>query len=181
MAGRDVLLPSSNTYDWLGEGVYFWEHNADRALEFAAELRDNPSRAQRPIKTPAVIGAVIELGYCLNLLDSTYLRLVQRAYNDLAAGMESTGVPLPENRGGDDLLMRYLDNAVIQALHQSRKDAGLKEFDTVRAAFVEGPRLYPNAGFAGKNHIQICVRSPSCIKGYFRVLDAEGKPVIMTN
>jgi hypothetical protein len=28
-------------------------------------------------------------------------------------------------------------------------------------------RLYPNAGFANKNHIQIYVREIRCIKGYF--------------
>ena len=33
--------------------------------------------------------------------------------------------------------------------------------------FWEGHSLYPNAGFAEKNHIQICVCNPNCIKGYF--------------
>lgn len=31
----------------------------------------------------------------------------------------------------------------------------------------EGHSLYPNAGFAEKDHIQICVCNPNCIKGYF--------------
>lgn len=26
---------SQNDYDWLGEGIYFWEYGADRALQFA--------------------------------------------------------------------------------------------------------------------------------------------------
>ena len=50
-------------------------------------------------------------------------------------------------------------------------------FDTVRAAFLEGDRLYDNAGFASKNHIQICVRELRCIKGYFRPLDESGRPI----
>jgi len=33
--------------------------------------------------------------------------------------------------------------------------------------FWEGNELYPNAGFRKKNHIQICIRNPNCIKGYF--------------
>ncbi len=36
---EDVLLrggtlkPSANPYDWLGKGIYFWEHGPDRGLE----------------------------------------------------------------------------------------------------------------------------------------------------
>ena len=38
------------------------------------------------------------------------------------------------------------------------------------AVFTEGKDLYAGAGFKEKNHVQICVRNPNCIKGYFRVL-----------
>ena len=62
--GEENLIPSTNDYDWLGNGIYFWENNEARA-------------------------------------------------------------------------------------------------------FWEGHSLYPNAGFAEKNHIQICVCNPNCIKGYF--------------
>ena len=30
---------SQNDYDWLGEGIYFWEYGADRALRFAHNQR----------------------------------------------------------------------------------------------------------------------------------------------
>ena len=38
-----------------------------------------------------------------------------------------------------------------------------------------GNDLYPNAGFKEKNHIQIAIRNPNCIKGYFipRELDEK--------
>lgn len=42
-----------------------------------------------------------------------------------------------------------------------------RAYDSVRGVFWEGKPLYPNAGFAEKNHIQICVCNPNCIKGYF--------------
>ena len=63
------LRESQNIHDWLGHGVYFWENSPERALEFATFLRDNPSRSLNPIKRPAVIGAVIDLGFCFDLLD----------------------------------------------------------------------------------------------------------------
>jgi len=28
---------SQNDYDWLGEGIYFWEYGADRAMKFARD------------------------------------------------------------------------------------------------------------------------------------------------
>lgn len=29
---------SENSYDWLGHGIYFWESNPDRALDWAREV-----------------------------------------------------------------------------------------------------------------------------------------------
>jgi len=66
-----------------------------------------------------------------------------------------------------DLLLRNLDCAVIETIHQFNKEEGLPEFDSVRGVFWEGQDLYPNAGFKEKNHIQIAVRNPNCLKGFF--------------
>ena len=43
----------------------------------------------------------------------------------------------------------------------------MSPFDSVRGVFWEGKELYKNAGFREKDHIQICIRNPNCIKGYF--------------
>lgn len=68
-------------------------------------------------------------------------------------------------------LRRKLDRSVIEYLHQMRlSDPDQKNnipFDSVRAVFVEGGRAYTGAGFNNKNHIQICIRNPNCIKGFF--------------
>jgi hypothetical protein len=53
---------------------------------------------------------------------------------------------------GEDLNLRFLDRAAIEAVHKFRKDKKLGEYDTVRSAFWEGPELYPSAGFREKNH-----------------------------
>lgn len=53
--------PSTNEYDWLGNGMYFWEQNLERAWEWATCGMTNP---KLKIEKPAVIGAVIDLGYC---------------------------------------------------------------------------------------------------------------------
>lgn len=43
------------------------------------------------------------------------------------------------------------------------------QIDTVKAAFMEGEPIYPNASFHEKTHIQICVCDSRRIKGVFRV------------
>jgi hypothetical protein len=88
--------------------------------------------------------------------------------------MSKANIPLPKNiKAADsiknDKLIRQLDCAVIEYLMDENKS-----FDSVRGIFTEGKELYPGAGFRDKDHIQICIRNPNCIKGYFLPL-AENK------
>lgn len=177
-----TLRESHNNYDWLGHGVYFWENSPDRALEFATFLKNNPSKTKNPIQNPAVIGAVIDLGLCFDLLDYGMLQLLKSGYDVFKLIWEKTGRELPENKtvgNSGDLLLRDLDCAVFETIHQIRKDANDPLYDSVRGVFWEGDELYPNAGFREKDHIQICVRNPNCIKGYFlpRQLDSRFKAI----
>ena len=55
----------------------------------------------------------------------------------------------------------------METLHQWRRREKKKSLDTVRGFFVEGQALYSGAGFRELDHIQICVRSPKQIIGYF--------------
>jgi len=174
-----LLKPSNNDYDWLGGGVYFWENNYARALEFANFLKDNPPHNSKQIITePAVIGAVIDLGFCLDLLDSEYLNLLKQGYNLLKKSKEAYGLKIPQNialKENGDLLKRHLDCAVIETIHQFNEDKDKPQFDSVRGVFFEGKDLYENAGFKEKNHIQIALRNPNCIKGYFVPRDLDSK------
>ncbi len=169
IAGIDVLQPSDEVYDWLGHGIYFWEADPRRALEWSEEHGH---------KEPFVLGAVIDLGECLDLLARENVELLKVAYDDLARRIKEGGVKkLPTNRHGKEKLRRELDCAVINHLHwmaadaEYRAEAGLPEngFDTVRGLFQEGVEIYDSAGFREKTHVQITVRNTACIKGVFRV------------
>ncbi len=173
-----VLKPSDNKHDWLGSGSYFWENNAERALQFARDLQRNPRKNQKhKITEPSVLGAVIDLGYCLDLLDSAYLKMIKESYDFLCKTHKKYNKKIPENliSGNGELLARHLDCAVIESAHSLNKILERPQFDSVRGVFFEGNDLYHNAGFKEKNHIQIAIRNPNCIKGYFipRKLDTK--------
>lgn len=157
--------PSQNDYDWLGSGIYFWEANPVRGLEFAQELK-GLSRGPK-IAEPAVVGAVIDLGLCLDLTTAAGVQHVRSAHRRLVEITDKAGFLLPTN--SNDLLRRNLDCAVIRLLHGVREEAGEPAIDTVRGVFLEGAPIYDGSGFYAKTHIQISVRNPHCIKGVFRV------------
>lgn len=60
VAGKTELLASTNDYDWLGNGIYFWGNNEERTWQWANDLAKRKSSL---VKEPAVIGAIIDLGY----------------------------------------------------------------------------------------------------------------------
>lgn len=165
--GKTQLKKSQNTYDWLGNGMYFWEQNLRRAWQWA---EDASKRENAKIKTPAVLGAVIDLGYCLNLLDSRSIDLLKISYDGFIQEYTMLNKIIPRNRDvgkNTDLLLRDLDCAIIENLHKLRDNSSMPAFDSVRGVFIEGGEAYQGSGFREKSHIQICVRNPNCIKGFF--------------
>lgn len=178
LSGEAQLRMSENAYDWLGHGIYFWENNPERASQYADEGMKGRRGSSSKIRKPFVIGAAIDLGFCLNLLDSGALSEVRIAHAILREGSETAGFQLPKNeepKGNRASLRRHLDCAVVETLHESRKRRKAPPYDSVRGVFWEGDHLYPGTSLREKNHIQICVRNPNCIKGYFRVREADGE------
>ena len=173
LAGNDQLISSANSYDWLGHGIYFWENSPTRAKQWAELLAKHSPSPRNRITKPFVIGAIIDLGNCLDLTEASSLAYVRRGYADMKFGFDTIGLSMPKNEPGtkddQDLLKRKLDCAVINYVHATRYDEeNLRPFDSVRGAFSEGEPLYEGAGIMAKTHIQICVRKSSSIRGYFR-------------
>lgn len=169
---------SNKPYDWLGHGIYFWENNYRRALQWAKN-----KQRQGMIKNPSVTGAVMTLDYCLELVDSEFINSLGAYYKAMKTDFELNNKDLPRNRDiyrdkHKDMLVRELDCAVIEYMHQKiagqqKEDvnrngfSNLKKFDSARGVFVEGGPAFPGAGIQKKSHIQICIRNMKCIKGFF--------------
>jgi hypothetical protein len=165
ITGRADLTYKKNAHDWLGHGNYFWENSPSRAFDFAKILQANPKRSQTVIKTPAVIGAVLSLGDCLDFTDLGSLQLLKKTYGIIEKTLGKANIPVNKSiEGSDDLLLRELDCLVIETLHKAIRP---RKYDSVRGVFWEGKPLYDTAGFREKNHIQLCIINPNCIKGFF--------------
>ena len=155
--------PSNNDYDWLGPGVYFWESNPYRALEFAHE----ELKRGEGIRKPFVVGAVVDLGLCLDLTTKDSIENLRDAHRSLQETVVPTGHPLPVN--GPEDWRRRLDCAVIKFLHLILENSHAEPIDTVRGIFTEGDPIYTGSKFLEKTHVQIAVLNPDCIKAVFRV------------
>jgi len=113
-----------------------------------------------------VVGAVIQLGACLDLTNVAYTALLRRAHEHMRESYGKAGKPIPANTGRDrDLKNRQLDCLVINWLHKEMDDA---RFESVRGIFAEGGPAYPGAKIMRQTHIQIVVRNKRCIVGVFR-------------
>lgn len=169
---------SQQPFDWLGHGLYFWENNYERAMQWAIHKKHRGR-----IRQPAVIGAVLQLGYCCDFLDSKYINLLSYYFESMSGIYNVAGISLPENKDISkdpykNKLLRYLDCAVIEFMHlqinqgtgdvtETGKLRKLTAFDSVRGAFLEGGPAFEGSGIFSKTHIQICIRNPNCIKGFF--------------
>ncbi len=165
------LRPSQNEYDWVGHGIYFWEGNPARALQFAQERTEGGRNAQGSIIKPFVLGAIIHMGRCLDLADASAIAQVKNAHAMLESITQAGGGVLPSH--SRNLKARFLDCLVFNTLHRLREASKKPPYDTVRGLFLEGDEIYPGAGVRQANHIQICVRESNGILGYFRPIKAE--------
>lgn len=163
---------STNPWDWLGVGAYFWESDPQRGFEWAKERYGQ--------EDCYVIGAVISLGSCLDLMSRFSLDVLGSAYESFMEFHNATkpDSPLPENKNTLKGPSHNLDCAVINHLDYIRRNyvddngapAPLPPFDTVRGLFQEGDGVFPGSRILSKTHVQICVKNPAkSVQGYFRV------------
>ena len=162
------LAPSRNRYDWLGEGIYFWENGPARAMAFAKWKEE-----REEIALAAVLGAYLHLGRCFDLTDTWATDQLGHHYQALTTLVTKAGETMPQNRkgfaGDADLVLRDLDCLMINTCLTDLDDQHpTSPIQTVRGVFIEGRAPYPGAGFRTKTHVQIAVRDPACILGFFK-------------
>jgi len=147
---RDGFIVSENDYDWLGRGVDFFQDAPQRSIEWAARRYGN---------TAAVVGAVIHLQDCMDLLDITWASLLAEAYDSFLGHLKKAGLVEPRQTTG----AHRLDKAVIDYICGMLHDGGTS-IRSVRAAFAEGAPVFPSSALMSRAHVQIAVRDVSVIE-----------------
>ncbi|MDR2698191.1 MAG: hypothetical protein LBB30_00735 [Candidatus Methanoplasma sp.] len=155
--GTDDFRPSRKSYDWLGNGIYFWDRDPVRAYEFAV---------QKKSKEPSVVGAVIDPKRCFDIRCRNSQEMLRTAYRRYCDDM---GCPKERNSSYEEgiPLRRNLDCVIIEAACKMYSK-NRRTFDSVIGTFFEGKEVYPRAGMRDRTHTQVCVRNLDCILGYFR-------------
>ncbi|WP_395742218.1 hypothetical protein [Prosthecobacter sp.] len=122
-------------------------------------------KQRKKLTTPAVVGALIQLGNCFDLLDVRFTTLLRSMFSEFTALLEAAGDVPPANDPARKL--HRFDCAFLNwAIPTIERGSGVR-FQTVRGAFVEGEPLYPTAQIFMHSHIQIAVRDPDAIVGFF--------------
>lgn len=160
IAGHPFDL-STNDDDWLGHGIYFWEYAPQQAWWWARRRYGDDG---------AVVGALVRLGQCIDLLDPSHAALLQQAHDELEAAMAAIRRPMPKNANNH----KFLDCAVFNWLYCKLATEGFS-VESCRSVFVplqtgRGlPRLWDRSGVFEGAHIQICIREPRNILAVWSV------------
>lgn len=158
--------PSTNPYDWLGEGIYFFQDGPNFAYHWGTSDR----RAGRHDDL-ALFAADIELHGFIDLLDFAWGQFLREASATLEESADPEYLKAKEKQkeyefGVDQRQGHWLDQYVIQAAASGMKEKGI-EVMGVRSAFWEGAPLYEKSHIMDRQHIQIAVRNVAAIKDYW--------------
>jgi hypothetical protein len=163
--GLEGYKRSENKDDWLGQGIYFWEHAPKQAWAWARQRQ----KIQRWNEEVAVLASMIRLGNCFDLLDPDNLQELAVLEREFAVSERMAGRTVPRNRNKS----KYYDCAVLQFAYLSLERQG-DPVDTCRAVFVpSAQRLWAFSGIYQNAHIQLCVRNTACMLGTWLVRPSQ--------
>lgn len=164
VARRADFVASKNDDDWLGHGVYFWEHAPQRAWEWA--------RARWPNEEVAVLGSMIRLGRCFDLLEPANAELLVSFYRQMTSDLRLAGTSVPKNFNAK----KRLDCAVFEYAAAAFEMQQQEQLDSIRAVYVPtsgAKRLWSRSWLYREAHIQLCIRNPECILGTWLLRPVE--------
>jgi len=152
----EAFTASSNDDDWFGSGIYFWEYAPKQAWWWSTTFKKK--------RHPAVVGAIIRLGHCLDLLDPVNVASLKQFHDDTLAKWRSAKVAIPKNGNQH----KKLDCALFNVFYQ-QSDVPI---ETARAVYVpteSAKRAWKRSWIYEEAHIQICVRKQDNILAVWRV------------
>lgn len=168
LVNGEPFSESDRDDEWFGKGVYFWEYAFKQAWWWA--------KSYRKFDRPAVIGASIRLGNCLDLLDPTNTAFLREMYGELTAELVGRGLPVPKNVRRQ----KWLDCAVMNLVYSECEKQG-RPLDAARPVYVNSSkqsRVWDRSSIRVDSHIQLCLRNQRNIVSVWHVREdgRYGKP-----
>jgi len=157
VAGKP-FADSNKDDEWFGKGVYFWEYAPKQAWWWAKTHKNYPE--------PAVVGAVIRLGNCFDLLDPVNVAALKKLKDEMVKDFGLAGLAVPKN-----VRQKRLDCAVFNYVYGKAEGTG-NPIDSARAVYVpqtSSTRAWEGSWIHETAHIQICVRNQDSILAVWHV------------
>lgn len=149
---------SRNSYDWLGNGIYFWQDAPQRAKEWTEQsLRMQGLASVEPV----VLKARLKLSNCIDLLDVGWRDVVTEAAGDFLKSVEQkigSRIVLRNSTSGRHELDCAFFNYFVGWLRLQKIEVG-----AIRAAIAEGEPILPGSPIRFRSHVQIAVLNPALI------------------
>jgi len=159
LVAGEACKASDKDDEWFGKGIYFWEYAPKQAWWWAKRFKKYDQ--------PCVIGALIRLGNCFDLLDPKNLEVLRETQSRLVKLLHDAGAEVPTNKRHH----RYLDCAVFNFFYKEAEDAETP-IDSARAVCVpiaSAKRIWKGSWIYDEAHIQICVRNSKNILAVWHV------------
>ncbi len=135
---------SENDDDWLGHGIYFWEFAPQQAWWWAERRYGGDA---------AVVGSLVRLGRCIDLLDPSNADLLATAHEELDGALTAAGHSLKNNAHTH----KYRDCAVFNYLFAKLQS---EQFAVERRPFVP-PSAAEHRSLGGKGTAPHRAATPS--------------------
>jgi hypothetical protein len=152
---------STNPWEWLGDGVYFWQDAPTRAVVWSEEWS---KRSLAGTGDLAVLRCTLRLEDCLDLLDVKFSDVIRELSGDFLQLLQSKpNVPkLVNYRTGAKRGRHELDAAFFNYLvaYLAEKNFAVR---CLRAAISEGEPILPGSPICYRSHVQICIRDVNLI------------------
>ena len=107
-------------------------------------------------------------------MSEIHIRRIKKYLDDHVCGLIDTSDFIGKSQAEKDASVYSRSLAAFSLMELAQCTA----YDSVRGVFWEGDDLYPGAGFKEKNHIQIAIINPNCIKGFFLPRDVDNMYLI---
>ena len=144
LSGERDLQFSANPHDWLGKGIYFWEYGPHRAYEWAQLRSSGVGGPGVKITKAAVVGALIHLGNCFDLLDTANTSLLEAMFSEFKKDCETKGLTIPVNsrahRQDIDHTKRLLDCAMVNYAVEAVERTEASDFILCEVCFRKDAR-----------------------------------------